>query len=99
MSITIDDVTKAIMFDQYTDEQLNSVLEAVKYRRNRLIRENRRQLTVGARVKFVSRGRTVVGEVTKINPKYVHVREQANSFNGGLFPTNWKVPGNMLEVA
>jgi hypothetical protein len=99
MSITINDVNQAIMFGNFTDEQLNAVLQAVKYRRQQLIRENRRQLTVGSTVKFVARGRTVIGEVTKINPKFVHVREQANSFNGGIFATNWKVPGNMLEVA
>jgi hypothetical protein len=29
----------------------------------------------------------------------VIVREQANSFNGGIFATNWRVPGNMLEAA
>jgi hypothetical protein len=54
---------------------------------------------VGSEVKFVGReGRVVVGQVTKINRKFIIVREQANSFNGGIFATNWRVPGNMLEL-
>jgi hypothetical protein len=56
-------------------------------------------MTVGSKVKFVGRqGRTVVGEVTKINRKFIIVKEQPSSFNGGIFATNWRVPGNMLEL-
>jgi hypothetical protein len=95
MNITINDVNQTIMFGNFTDEQLSSVLQAVKYRRKQLIRENRSQLTVGSTAEFVTRGRTVVGEVVKINPKYVHVRE---TINGVMAATTWKVPGNMLKI-
>jgi hypothetical protein len=99
-NLSINDVNTAIMFGDFTDEQLRSIGQAVTYRRNQILKANKRQLAVGSQVKFVGReGRTVVGIVQKINRKFVIVREQANSFNGGIFATNWRVPGNMLEAA
>lgn len=99
-NISIQDVNTAIMFGNFTDEQLRSIGSAVTYRRNLILKDNKRQLAVGSQVKFVGReGRTVVGIVQKINRKFVIVREQANSFNGSIFATNWRVPGNMLEAA
>ena len=93
---TINEVNQAIMFGNFTDEQLNAVLMAVKYRRQQLIAENKRELTIGAKVKFVARGRVVIGEVIKINRKFIHVKEQPQG--NAIFATNWKVPGNMLEA-
>ena len=92
---TITEVNQAIMFGDFTDEQLNSVLMAIKYRRQQIIAANKRELTIGAKVKFVARGRVVIGEVIKINRKFIHVKEQPQGNN--IFATNWKVPGNMLE--
>ena len=100
MTLSIQQVNDAIAFGNFTDEQLRLIGQAVAYRRNRILQANKSQLTVGSNVKFVGRnGRTVVGVVQKINRKYVIVREQPNSFNGGIFATNWRVPGNMLEAA
>jgi len=97
--MTIDQVNKAIMFGNFTNEQLNSVADAVKFARAQLAKETKRSLSVGVPVKFVSSrdGRTVLGTVTKINRKFVIVREAPR--NGGLFSTNWRVPANMLETA
>jgi transcription elongation factor len=99
MTISITEVNQAIMFGDFTDEQLRSIGMAVTYRRNQILSANKRQLAVGSKVKFVGRqGRTVIGNVEKINRKFIIVKEQANSFNGGIFATNWRVPGNMLEL-
>ena len=96
-NLSILDVNTAIMFGDFNDEQLRSIGQAVTYRRNQILKANKREMTVGSKVKFVGRqGRTVVGEVTKINRKFIIVREQPQS--NGIFATNWRVPGNMLEL-
>jgi transcription elongation factor len=99
MTISITEVNQAIMFGDFTDEQLRSIGMAVTYRRNQILSANKRQLAVGSKVKFVGRqGRTVIGSVEKINRKFIIVKEQPSSVNGGIFATNWRVPGNMLEL-
>lgn len=97
MSISIQDVNTAIMFGDFTDEQLRSIGSAITYRRNQILSQNKRQLAVGSQVKFTVRGgRTVIGSVQKINRKFIIVREQPNG--NSIFGTNWRVPGNMLEL-
>jgi hypothetical protein len=99
MAISITEVNHAIMLGDFTDEQLRSISMAVTYRRNQILSANKREMTLGSKVKFVGRqGRTVIGEVTKINRKFIIVREQANCSNSSIFPVNWRVPGNMLEL-
>ena len=90
---TIQDVNSAIMFGDFTNDQLNSIIAAVKFRRGQLTKETKRNLNVGSRVQFVSlrSGQTVAGTVEKVAIKYVTVRDPIR----GL----WKVPANMLEVA
>lgn len=90
---TIQQVNSAIMFGDFTNDQLNSIIAAIKFRRTQLTKNNKRQLSLGSTVKFASTktGRTVVGTVEKIAIKYVTVREPAR----GL----WRVPANMLEIA
>ncbi len=96
-NLSIQDVNTAIMFGDFTDEQLRSIGTAITYRRNQILKANKREMAVGSKVKFVGRqGRMVVGEVTKINRKFIIVREQPNS--NSMFGTNWRVPGNMLEL-
>jgi len=99
MTISIQDVNTAIMFGGFTDEQLRSIGSAITYRRNQILKANKREMTVGSQVKFVGRqGRIVIGSVQKINRKFIIVKEQPSSANGGIFATNWRVPGNMLEL-
>jgi hypothetical protein len=88
------------MLGNFNNDQLNDIVMAVKYRRNQLAKVVKRGMCIGDQVKFDSQeGRTVIGTVQKINRKYIIVKEQANSFNGGLFATNWRVPASMLEAA
>jgi len=90
--LSIQDVNSAIMFGSFTNEQLDSILAAVKYRRAQVARENKRSIMLGDVVKFVNprSGRTHQGNVVKINIKNVKVRE-------GF--TTWNVPASMLTVA
>ncbi len=90
--LSIQDVNSAIMFGSFTNEQLESIAAAVKYRRGQIGKETKRAIVLGDVVKFVNprSGRTHQGNVVKINIKNVKVRE-------GF--TTWNVPANMLTVA
>lgn len=90
--LSIQDVNSTIMFGSFTNEQLESIAAAVKYRRSQISRENKRAIMMGDIVKFVNprSGRTHQGNVVKINIKNVKVRE-------GF--TTWNVPASMLSVA
>lgn len=94
--ISINDISVAIMFGNYTNEQLNAIAMAITYRRNQLGQANKRSLSLHSNVKFVNSrdNRTVFGTVTKINRKTVLVREN----RGNYAPLNWRVPASMLEV-
>lgn len=93
---TIQEINTSIMFSGLTDEQLNSVMSAVKFAREQLRKEKIREFRKGDVVKFTStkRGVTIVGTVEKVAIKYVTVRESGKVVSG-----LWKVPANMLEMA
>jgi hypothetical protein len=100
MTLSIDEVNRAIMFGGFTSEELATIGDAIKYRRNQLAKAVKRGMCIGDNVKFASReGRTVIGTVQQIKRKYVIVREQVNSFNGAVVATNWRVPASMLAAA
>jgi len=89
---TIQEVNTSIMQGNFTNEQIDSIIDAVKFRRSILSRQNKRAFNVGSKVKFTSTrsGLTMSGSVSKIAIKFVTV----------LTPTgNWKVPANMLSAA
>jgi len=88
----IKQINSAIMFGTWTNTELSSMIDAVKWARSQLTKDVKNTLKPGQMVKFTSSktGRTVVGDVTKIAIKYVTVRTPQ-----GL----WKVPANMLEAA
>lgn len=87
----IKQINSAIMFGNWTDIELRSMIDAVKFNRSQLGKQIKRSLTVGDSVNFTSSktGRNVTGIVTKIAIKYVTVK----TVNG-----LWKVPANMLTV-
>ena len=89
---TIQEVNTAIMFGNFTNDQLTSIVNAVQYARAQLGKQKIRTFTKGDTVKFHStkRGVTVTGTVTKVAIKYVTVKD------GVML---WRVPANMLEAA
>lgn len=97
---TIQEVNTSIMFSNFSNTQLDSIISAVKYARTQLAQDTKRELRVGSTVKFYStkRGITVTGTVDKIAIKYVTVRETPQT-TGRLVHNLWKVPANMLEAA
>ena len=88
----IKQITQAIMFGNLSNEDINSVVDAIKYARTQLTRKTTRSLFVGDAVKFTSNrnGVTYRGTVEKIKIKYVLVKTPTGRFN---------VPANMLEAA
>ena len=71
------------------NDDLNLIIEAVKFARKRLAQTAKRDLKIGDTVNFTSTktGQNVTGVVIKIAIKYVTVR----TVNG-----SWRVPANML---
>lgn len=88
---TIQQVNSAIMFGDFTNDQLNSIIAAIKFRRTVLAKQTKRSLTLGTTVKFTSgrNGQTYTGSVRKIAIKYVTVDTGHTLF---------KVPASMLET-
>ena len=88
----IQEVNSSIMFGDFTNEQLNSIISAVKYRRAQITKVAVRSFMNGDAVKFVhpKTGRVHLGVVSKVKIKFVSVREGN---------TNWNVPANLLEAA
>jgi hypothetical protein len=86
---TIQDINSAIISGTWTNTELSSMIDAVKFARAQLGQSTKRSLAVGDNVNFDSNklGKNVTGVVMKIAIKYVTVRSVS-----GL----WKVPANML---
>jgi hypothetical protein len=89
--LTIQEVNRAIMLQSWTNTELSSMIDAVKWNRSNLARQIKRSIMLGDNVEFTSNktGRLMRGFVTKIAIKYVTV-------NTGM--GLWKVPANMLSL-
>ena len=87
--LTIQDVNKAIMLQEWTNVELSSMIDAVKWNKEQLARQIKRSIGVGDNVEFTSSktGRLTRGFVTKVAIKYVTV-----DTGMGM----WRVPANML---
>jgi len=86
---TIKEINTAIMFGDWTNTELVSMIDAVKWKRATLAKQTKASLRVGDNVSFTSSktGLDVTGVVTKIAIKYVTV---------GTAQGLWRVPANML---
>ena len=91
--LTVQEINRAIMHGSFTNAELISIGDAIKFNRSQLVKQVKRSVTLGSTVKFTSNrnGQTYVGTVEKIAIKYVTVRDSSAR---GL----WKVPASMLEV-
>jgi len=89
--LTIQDVNKAIMLQEWTNVELSSMIDAVKWNKEQLARQIKRSISRGDNVEFTSSktGRLTRGFVTKVAIKYVTV-------DTGM--GQWRVPANMLTL-
>ena len=90
---TVQQINSLILqANSLSDADLNSIIDAVKFRRGQLARLNTSTFKAGDKVKFTSSrsGRVVIGTVRKVAIKNVVV----DTPQGG-----YRVPANMLEAA
>ena len=87
----IKQVNSAIMFGTWSDIELRSMIDAVKWNRAQLQKQVKRSLSIGDNVNFTSgkTGQNVTGVVIKIAIKYVTVKTVTGM---------WRVPANMLTL-
>lgn len=84
-------VRSLIISGVFTNQDLDSIADAVKFARSQLTKQNTRALRAGDVVKFTSNrnGATYQGTVEKVKLKYVLVSTPQGRYN---------VPANMLEA-
>jgi translation initiation factor 2B subunit (eIF-2B alpha/beta/delta family) len=90
--MTSAEIARAIIATSLTNDELNQLTDAIRFSRSQLAKQNKRQLSLGASVRFHSSrtGFTMNGKVKKIAIKFVTVDCGASG--------SWRVPANMLEV-
>ena len=88
--MTVTEINRAIMFGNLTNTELMSVIEAVKWARAQMTKQNIRSISRGSTVKFTNsrNGQTYTGTVRKIAIKYVTVDTGQTLF---------RVPASILE--
>ncbi len=87
--MNVKEINSAIVTGSFTNDQLSSIIDAVKFARSRLTQSIKWTLKVGDNVNFTSSktGQNYTGIVMKVAIKYVTVKTVS-----GL----WRVPANML---
>ena len=90
--LTISELNSAIMHGNWTNEQLESMVMALKYARNQRARKAASTFWPGDAVKFYDRKRgvTYTGKVEKVKLKFALVTTATTRFN---------VPLSLLEAA
>ena len=86
----IKQINQAIMFSDLTNDELMSVIDAVKWKRATIAKLTKASLRIGDNVNFTSTktGMNITGVVVKIAIKFVTVK----TIQGA-----WRVPANMLS--
>ena len=89
--MNVQTINMSILEGGFTNDQLTSIIDAVKFARARVADQTKRSLRIGTNVEFTSSktGRVTRGFVKKIAIKYITV-----DTGMGL----WKVPANMLKT-
>ncbi len=86
----VQDINSAIISGIYTNDDLNSIADAIKFARAQLTKQQARALRVGDQVRFSSRGNTYFGTIERLKLKNAFVKV-------GNF-SRYNVPMNMLEA-
>ena len=93
-AITVEQIRKQIYLGDFTNDDINMIVQACQYARAQLARQNINTIRAGHHVQFrnAKTGRNITGEVLKVGRKFLTVREHGMSWG------NWRVPANMVEV-
>jgi hypothetical protein len=91
MRTSLSNIISEIRSGQFTNDELNTVAEAIKFARAQLSYDVKRNLVPGVRVKFTSNrnGRVYSGVVEGVKIKNVIVATAMGRY---------RVPANMLEM-
>ena len=89
--MNVSQINTAIIQGSFTNEELNSMGDAIKFARSRLVQQIKFTVRAGAEVKFTSskNGMTYTGTVEKMAIKFATVKTPQG---------RWRVPANMLTV-
>lgn len=89
--MNVQEINRAIITGGLSNDELNSIVDALKFARAQLGRQQARALRTGDTVKFTStkNGMTYQGTIEKVKLKFALVRTPTTRFN---------VPLNMLEA-
>ena len=84
-------ITTALIQGTFTNEELASIIDAIKYARLNLDKATKRSLSVGDKVRFASSrsGQTITGTVRKLAIKNIVVDTPLGAY---------RVPASMLEA-
>lgn len=88
--MNIKEINTAIITGSFTNDELNSIGDAVKFARSRIVAQNKYTLAKGAKVQFTGRSGVIFGTVEKIAIKRATVMTPAGRY---------AVPLNMLSAA
>ena len=90
---TVQEINTAILSSTLSNDDLNSILDAVRFVRSQITRKNTGSLVVGTRVKWDSprAGREMSGTVVKVGRKNIKVE-----IGSGMI---WRVEASMLSRA
>lgn len=88
---TISEINHEIMQGSFTNDQLDSIASAIKYRRRQVGLEIKRTIRVGDQVRFYhpKLGRDLLGPVRSVKIKNIVVATASGTY---------RVPANLLEV-
>ena len=90
--MNVSQINTAIIQGTFTNDELSSMIDAVKFARSKLTNRVKFTISNGSKVKFTSNknGITYSGTVEKVAIKFATVNTQAGRY---------RVPMNMLEAA
>jgi hypothetical protein len=90
--MNVSQINTAIIQGSFTNTELSSMIDAVKFARSKLTNRVKFTISNGSKVKFTSQknGMTYSGTVEKVAIKFATVNTQAGRY---------RVPMNMLEAA
>lgn len=91
----IGQINTAIITGNFTNDELSSIVDAIKFARSKVAQQTKNAVTLGAQVQFTDprSGRVHKGTVNKIKIKNILVNCPTYG-RGGLV----NVPANMLET-
>ena len=87
--MNIKEINTAIITGTFTNDELNSIGDAVKFARSRIVAQNKYTLAKGAKVQFTGRSGVIFGTVEKVAIKRATVMTTAGRY---------AVPLNMLTA-